>query len=66
MLAMLLAVAVVPRKVEQMHAMVVVLLFSALVHAVLAELFQLFRESVRLVTKDFSGYGRKFLRNIFE
>lgn len=43
-----LVVAVVAWKVEQMHAMVVVMLFSALMHAVLAQLFQLFRERARL------------------
>lgn len=46
--AVFLVMAVVAWKVEQMHAMVVVMLFSALMHAVLAQLFQLFRERARL------------------
>lgn len=66
-LSVLLVVAVVARKVEQMHAMVVVMLFSALMHAVLAQLVQLFYKRVRL-NKIFYEWGENFFvcGNIFE
>lgn len=48
LLALFLVMVVVAWKVEQVHAMVVVMLISALMHAVLAQLFQLFYKRVRL------------------